>query len=158
MTVLSAQTIRKIKLITPFVERGVFQGMSYGLSACGYDVRIAEDLFLPSNGFSLASTIERFTIPKNVVGRVCDKSSWKRRGLSVGNTIIEPGWCGYLTLELELANIHFRTPDPKFAGITIFKGTPIAQILFEFLDEETEQPYNGKYQNQEAGPQKARFE
>ncbi len=38
-------------------------------------------------------------------------------------------------------------------------GTPIAQIVFHYLDEHTQQPYTGQYQDQEIGaqPSKLRF-
>lgn len=153
MTVLSAQTIRRCceqkNMIFPFVERAVQGGMSYGLSSCGYDVRINESFQLDPGGFKLASTIERFVIPKDIVGRVCDKSTLARRGIAVQNTIIEPGWYGYLTLELTN-----NGPEP----VQFYAGTPIAQIMFERLDEATEQPYVGKYQNQQAGPVEAKYE
>jgi dCTP deaminase len=37
--------------------------------------------------------------------------------------------------------------------VVIKKGSPIAQIVFMRLEEPTEQPYSGKYQNQAMGPQ-----
>jgi dCTP deaminase len=43
-------------------------------------------------------------------------------------------------------------------AITIVKNEPIAQIVFELLDHPTEQPYSGKYQDQERGPQPARYD
>lgn len=155
MTVLSAQTIRRLQPITPFHERTVHNGMTFGLSTAGYDVRIAEDIKLssPSRGvtfhtvfgrshFSLASTVEQFDIPDDCLAYVKDKSSWARKGLSVFNTVIEPGWKGFLTLELVYhGNGEMHIPA----------GSPIAQIVFHKLDEPTEQPYNGKYQNQRAG-------
>ena len=149
---LSANTLRKIKPVDPFVERGVFRGMSYGLSLCGYDIRIAEQVTLNSNDFSLASSIERFEMPKNVVGFVHDKSTWARRGLQVQNTVIEPGWEGYLTLELSTSKL-----PPPYRWLYIEKGAPIAQILFAHIDEDTE-GYTGKYQNQEEGSQGPRYE
>ena len=142
--ILPAQEIRKIKPIQPFVERSVHNGMSYGLSHAGYDVRIAEGVHLEHGRFELASTMEKFQMPTNLVGMVHDKSSWARQGLSLFNTVIEPGWHGYLTLELVY---HGVMP------IHIPAGTPIAQIVFMWLTEPTEKPYSGKYQNQEAGPQ-----
>lgn len=143
--ILSAQTIRRYGIISPFNERTVIRGLSYGLSHCGYDVRIKESVIL-RNGyqFCLASTIEHFDMPKNVVGRVHDKSTWARRGLAIQNTIIEPGWRGYLTLELS-------NNSPKDT-IVIEPGDPIAQIVFELLDEETEAPYSGKYMDQPSKP------
>lgn len=148
---LSAQSIRKRGIITPFNERSVHLGMSYGLSSCGYDVRIAEDVTLGinSNNFFLASTIEHFDMPNDLVGRVCDKSTWARRGIAIQNTIIEPGWRGYLTLEIS---------NNSKGIIFINAGMPIAQITFDLLDEPTEQVYTGKYQDQPAWPVSAKEE
>lgn len=148
--ILPAQEIRRIRPVEPFVERTVHaDGMSYGLSHAGYDVRIAEHVYLKPHGFKLASTMERFQMPSSMVGMVHDKSSWARRGLSLFNTVIEPGWYGYLTLEL-VNNSDY--------AIIIDAGMPIAQIVFMHLTEPTELPYKGKYQNQEAGPQEWRKE
>jgi dCTP deaminase len=149
MTVLSAQTLREIRPVSPFSERTLDQrtGTTYGLSACGYDVRLDQTVDLAPGEFALASTVEQFTMPSDVVGIVHDKSTWARRGLAVQNTVIEPGWCGYLTLELtNHSREHLHLPV----------GTPVAQIVFHRLDVETDQPYSGKYQNQERGPQSAR--
>lgn len=153
MTVLSAQSIRKANIFSPFHERSVAHGMSFGLSAAGYDVRIAEGVHMWAGHFQLASIMEHIEMPWNVIGFVHDKSTWARRGLAVQNTVIEPGWKGYLTIEL---TNHRDDPDKK--GFYIEQGTPIAQIVFHWLDEVTEQPYSGKYQDQEAGPQEARHE
>lgn len=147
--ILSAQTIRKYGIVTPFCERTVIHGMSFGLSSCGYDIRIAQDEMMFRQNFFLASSIEHFEMPDNVVGRVCDKSTLVRKGLSVHNTIIEPSWRGYLTLEL-----YYTGLPPLF----LRAGQPIAQVLFEFLDEPTEQPYSGKYQDQIAEPVEAKDE
>lgn len=146
--ILSAQSIRRRGIFTPFCERSKAYGLSYGLSAAGYDVRIAKYDYLAPGGFCLASTIERFDMPNDLLGRVADKSTWARRGLAVQNTIIEPGWCGHLTLELSNHGRWF---------VEIEAGTPIAQIIFELLDEPTEQPYRGRYQDQPAYPVPARL-
>ena len=98
--ILPSQSIRKAQPISPLVERSVSNGMTYGLGPAGYDVRIAEDVRLIPLGFSLASTVEKFIMPNDVIAFVHDKSTWARKGLSLFNTVIEPGWEGYLTLEL----------------------------------------------------------
>ncbi len=154
--ICSAQTLRNIKPLPPFVERSIVHGMSFGLSSCGYDVRVEFDsaglkeyLIMHPNEFHLASTIERFNMPNFLVGVVHDKSSWARKGLAVQNTVIEPGWTGHLTLELTNHGNEM---------LSIRRGSPIAQILFHRLDEATERPYSGKYQAQERGPQNAREE
>lgn len=159
MTILSAQSIRKFaederSIITPFSPvKQIINGKSYGLSSCGYDVRIAEDLIVRGHSrishtpvMVLGSTIEHFNMPVNIVGMVHDKSSWARKGLAVQNTVIEPGWRGYLTVEL---TNHARD------DISLQAGDPIAQIIFHWLDDNTVMPYNGKYQDQPAGPQEA---
>ena len=147
--IIPAQEIRRRGIFTPFHERTVVRGKSFGVSAAGYDVRVAETIILPPGGFSLASTIERFDMPNDLLGIVHDKSTWARQGLALQNTVIEPGWHGWLTLEL---TNHSHQP------LVVEAGDPIAQIILHLLSERTEQAYTGKYQNQEAGPVAARFE
>jgi len=161
--ILSAQSIRKrcVKfrlwvpepvespMIYPFVERGVCNGKSFGLSGHSYDVRVAETFWLWPGFGRMASTIERFNMPNDVCGRVVNKSSWSRIFVRQDNNLLDAGWRGHLTLELTR---HLPWP------VLIRAGTPICQIVFESLDQPTERPYQGKYQDQEAGPQAARYE
>lgn len=119
-------------------------GVSYGLSEAGYDVRIAQDVVLhPFRRFRLASTVEYFQMPTHLVGIVHDKSTWARRGLSVFNTVIEPGWYGWLTLELVY---HGLLP------LHIHAGSGIAQVIFHSTTNTAR--YAGKYQNQPCKPVK----
>src|SRR5580704_10279430 len=131
--ILPAQEIRKLRPLDPFVERKVAFGTTYGLGPAGYDVRIA-------------STIEHFDMPNDVMAIVHDKSTWARRGVAVQNTVIEPGWRGWLTLEITM---H------AWRLLRIRSGTPIAQIVFHRLEAPTERSYQGKYQDQRRGPQPA---
>lgn len=147
--ILTGDSIEKRGIVTPFSQRTVFEGMSYGRSLAGYDIRISQDIRMSwKKRFTLASTIEKFTMPVDVVAVVHDKSSWARRGLSVFNTVIEPGWEGYLTLEL----VFHGDGD-----LDIRSGSPIAQVLFHELDAETH-GYSGKYQNQPNRPVEAIIE
>jgi len=150
--ILGDLTLRRLcsdrKMINPFHERTRYNGLTFGLSSAGYDVRIDRAVTLKSGQFALAATVEHFDMPLNVVGIVHDKSTWARQGLAVQNTVIEPGWRGYLTLEL---TNHSDT------SIFIDDSTPIAQIIFHLVDQNTV-GYEGKYQDQEAGPQPARFD
>ena len=158
MTILSAQSIERLciqyGMLDPFADRTRHEGVTFGLSAAGYDVRIefdrdgsVEEKLLSPGEFLLASTIERFRMPGDIVGIVHDKSTWARRGIAVQNTVIEPGWEGWLTLELTN-----HGPEP----LLLKRGMGIAQILFHRLDEPTVRPYEGKYQAQERGPVAAR--
>lgn len=149
--ILSGQTIRKLcqkarseALITPFKERDRFKnGMSLGLGPAGYDITIDQTVHIKPGGFALASTVEKFNIPTSLVMRVCDKSTWARMGLAVQNTVAEPGWRGHLTLELT---------NHSQSSIQIERDTPVAQVIFELLDQPTELPYDGKYQDQARCP------
>ena len=141
MSVLSHQSIPS-SIVTPWVGDKMVHmetGMSFGRSACGYDIRLKQDLLLWPQSFSLASTVERFDLPYDIMARVCDKSTLARKGLQVFNTCLEPGWNGWLTLELKNQTWKF---------MRLRAGQPIAQVIFERLDQPTIRPYNGKYQGQ----------
>jgi len=152
-------------------------GVSHGLAEAGYDIRIKQDIvFVPAGEyysvppfrstqvadhdlilvdgkvkkgrFTIASSVEQFFMPTDLVGLVKDKSTWARRGLSVFNTVIEPGWgrlaeC-FLTLELV-----YHGPDK----LHIPAGCGIAQVLFEVLEETA--VYDGKYRAQPDRPVEA---
>lgn len=149
MTVASYQTIKRLAPIKHMQERDRVLGLTFGLGPCGYDIRCAERVFIEEGGFSLCSSMEEFQMPNNLVGIVHDKSTWARKGVAVQNTVIEPGWCGFLTLELT---------NHSDDDVLIAAGAPIAQIIFHLLDEPTQCPYSGKYQNQPAGAQPAILE
>lgn len=149
--VLSAQTIKKLNLIKPFIDKQLIdsQGNSYGLGPCTYDVRVAHDVYIKPGEFILAYTIETFNLPNNVCMEAKEKSSLIRNGLKVHNTHCDPGWRGHLTLELELST---GVTNP----MVLIAGDAVAQVKFEFLDKPTNRPYKGKYQDQEAAPVPAR--
>lgn len=161
MTILSGQTImrrRPIRDPEPRTEQTVGgQRFTYGCGPAGYDLRLDavagregdgfEGWWLAPGEFALASAVELFQMPDDLLGVVHDKSSWARRGLALQNTVIEPGWRGFLTLEL---TNHGRD------RLWLPRGVGIAQVIFHLLDEPTYHPYEGKYQDQAAGPQEAR--
>lgn len=153
-------------------------GLSYGLSETGYDIRVKQEIkwvkewhrapffirlfrlryllkhslyvdgeFKGIARFTLASSVEMFTMPPNLVGEVKDKSSHARPSVSVYNTVIEPGWTGFLTLEIVL---HGED------DYTIPAGTGIAQVIFSELKHSV--VYNGKYQGQPDLPVEAILE
>lgn len=136
--ILLPETIRQLKILTPCLVKYKVNGVSGGLSHCGYDIAIKQTVLIPSGGFVLASSLERFTLPLDVVGTQHDKSSWARRGIATQATVLEPGWEGWLTLELS-------NHGPE--DVLIQEGTPIAQILFHRI-EGLADGYQGKYQNQ----------
>jgi len=138
-------------------------GVSHGLSEAGYDICLKQDIRFARSfdnimyhtiddkrhlgNFAIASAIEEFIMPNNLVGVVHDKSTWARQGLSVFNTVIEPGWEGFLTLELV-----YHGSEP----LELPAGAGIAQVLFH--ETTCQVSYDGKYQNQEDRPVSAIFE
>jgi dCTP deaminase len=154
VSTLSAQTILRRHcsgdvIFEPFYLRGFFEGRSFGLSSCGYDVRLKQDIWLWPLWGRRGSIKERIRMPVDLRGKVEDKSTNARLFVTVQNTNIEPGWAGWLTVELTR---HLPWP------IRLKAGTPIAQIVLQMLDEPTMLPYRGKYQDQEDEPVAARLQ
>lgn len=139
----SAQTIATRKPISPLLSKTTAHGRTYGLSSCGYDIRLRDGMWLFPFWGRLGVSVERFDMPNDVMAEVKDKSTNARRFIFVQNTVVEPGWTGYLTLE-----ITRLLPWPVYLP----PGMPIAQIIFKQLDEPTILPYRGKYQDQPARP------
>jgi len=87
------------------------------------EVRGDEPFILHPGEFVLGSTAERVVLPDDLVARLEGKSSLGRLGLLIHSTAgyVDPGWDGYLTLELSnVANLP----------ITLYPGMKIGQISF----------------------------
>jgi dCTP deaminase len=163
---------REHQMIEPFVDDQVRQGViSYGVSSYGYDVRVGNEFkvftnvyntlvdpknfdpksfvditddvcIIPPNSFALASTIEYFRIPRDVLTICLGKSTYARCGIIVNVTPFEPEWEGHVTIE-----ISNTTPLPA----KIYANEGIAQVLFFQSDEPCARSYKdkkGKYQAQ----------
>lgn len=98
---------------------------------------------LPAHSFALMRTVEYFRMPRNVLAVCLGKSTWARCGMILNTTPFEPGWSGYVTLELS------NTTD---APAQIFANEGIGQVLF-FRGPQPDNDYgkNGKYQYQNGG-------
>jgi dCTP deaminase len=119
-------------------------------------VEVADDeaFILHPGEFVLGSTLERVSLPDDLVARLEGKSSLGRLGLLIHSTagFIDPGWDGHVTLELSnVANLP----------ITIYAGMKSGQLSFVQLSEPAERPYGAgglgsKYQGQR-GPTPSRY-
>jgi len=117
-------------------------------------VTVEEDrpFILHPGEFVLGQTLERVTLPNDLVARLEGKSSLGRLGLLIHSTagFVDSGFSGNLTLELSnVANLP----------ITIYHGMPIGQISFMRMDGPVENPYGSrgnKYQGQ-VEPTPSRF-
>ena len=113
-----------------------------------------ERFILHPGEFVLGQTLERVTLPDDLVARLEGKSSLGRLGLLIHSTagFVDAGFSGNLTLELSnVANLP----------ITIYHGMPIGQLSFMRMDGPVEHPYgsrdtSNKYQGQ-TEPTPSRF-
>ncbi len=113
-----------------------------------------EPFILHPGEFVLGQTLERITLPTDLVARLEGKSSLGRLGLLIHSTagFVDAGFSGTLTLELSnVANLP----------ITIYYGMPIGQVSFMRMDGPVDNPYGSgearsKYQGQ-AEPTPSRF-
>ena len=152
-------------------ERDKRKIISYGTSSYGYDVRCStqfkiftnihsatvdpkafdESSFIdiesdvcviPPNSFALASTIEYFKIPEDVLTICLGKSTYARCGIIVNVTPLEPEWEGHVTLEFS---------NTTSLPAKIYANEGVAQMLFFQSDERCVVSYKdrgGKYQGQ----------
>ena len=145
--------------------------ISYGTSSYGYDVRCSNEFkvftninsaivdpkefdpnsfvdvsgdccVIPPNAFALASTIEYFKIPRNILTVCLGKSTYARCGIIVNVTPLEPEWEGHVTLEFS---------NTTSLPAKIYANEGVAQMVFFESDEICEVSYKdrgGKYQGQ----------
>ena len=108
--------------------------------AIQYKTIEAESYLLLPGQFILATTMEYIELPNNLTAFVEGRSSLGRLGLFIQNAgWVDPGFHGEITLELFNANR---------CAIELKPGRRIGQLVFAEMDEDTENPYNGKYQGQ----------
>lgn len=146
-------------------------GLTHGVTSYGYDARVGRDYkvftdvhgtlvdpknfnpkcfvdfkdvdycIIPPNSFALAATMERFVMPKDVLGLCIGKSTYARCGIILNITPLEPAWEGHVTVE-----ISNSTPLP----CKIYSGEGIMQVVF-FRGKKCKLTYadkKGRYQNQ----------
>ena len=110
------------------------------------EVPDGEAFILHPGEFVLASTLECFTIPAHLAGRLEGKSSLGRLGLVTHSTagFIDPGFSGHITLELSnAANLP----------IALWPGMKVGQLAIFRLTSPADEPYGSgklgsKYQGQ----------
>jgi len=113
-----------------------------GVCSEDYNDEISKDVFiLEPHGFYLASTIEYFKIPKDLMCICVGKSTYARCGIIINVTPIEPGFEGNITIEISNTN-NVR--------VLLYANEGIGQFLF-FQGKQPMRTYadkKGKYQGQ----------
>lgn len=148
----------RVKQEIEYVPSDILEAIDYQTYLRGLDKEITEnqkktfnmafygytkvDGFISIGRTALASSVEEFQLPSDLWGELRNKSTHARRFMdcTIG-TDMEPGWKGFLTLE-----IIFHGNEP----ITIPAGSAIAKAVFHEL--KCRSHYKGKYQNQEDKP------
>ena len=175
MSVKSDRWIRQAalekNLITPFEEKQVRTGISFGVSAYGYDYRLdrkfkiympqngvvidpknfsaarfedfeGDACVIPANSYVLGQSLECFKIPRDILVLCFGKSTYARCGVVVNVTPLEPEWEGHITVSI--ANL---SPSP----VKLYAGEGLGQLVFVEAAEICETSYadkKGKYQGQ----------
>ena len=153
-----------------FTENGQ-KVISYGVSSYGYDARVGNEFkiftnvnntiidpknftteslvdrvgdscIIPPNSFALASTVEYFRIPRDILVICVGKSTYARCGIIVNVTPIEPEFEGHITLEFS---------NTTNLPVKLYSGEGACQFLFFKADQVCGESYkdkNGKYQGQ----------
>ena len=165
--------VKEEDMINPFIDESIAQGISHGLNSFGFDLRCGDEfkiftnikgatadpknftednfitvkgepsILIPPNSFALASTIEKFKIPDDILVICLGKSTYARCGIIVNVTPLEPGWTGHVTLELSNS-----TPLPA----KVYANEGCCQFIFLKGNERPETTYadrKGKYMDQE---------
>jgi dCTP deaminase len=96
-----------------------------------------EPFIVQPNDFVLGVTLEKITLPNNLVARVEGRSSLGRLGIIVHSTagFVDPGFSG--TITLEITNIN-RMP------VALYPGMRVCQLAFETLTSPAEVDYSQK--------------
>ena len=137
-------------MIEPFSEALVRQGVSFGTTSYGYDMRVsdrfqvlrpgaggildvkhlAEDLFeqiqtevldLAPHSLAVGRSMEYFRIPRDVLAVCFGKSTYARCGLVVNVTPLEPEWEGFVTMSLV---------NNSPLSVRVYANEGIAQVVF----------------------------
>lgn len=100
-------------------------------------VKNGSQFIMQPGDFVLAVTLERVTIPSDMMGRLEGRSSLGRMGIVVHSTasVFHPGWDGKCVLEL--GNLGRM-------AVALTPGMRICAMTFEELSSPAEKPYNAR--------------
>lgn len=127
----------------------------FQINACALDLRIGKEIYWPNKhdkieinmenairimpgDHFLIQSMEKITLPNDIMAVVYPRSSTNRKGITVDLTgIVDPGYSG-----------HLMIPVSNLSGkeINFYPGERIAQIVFYRVEVPTE-TRESKYQN-----------
>ena len=116
--------------IEPFAEES--------LQPSSYDLRSAEDSVIKKGELTLVPTMEFVSLPDDLCATLWGRSSFGRKGVTLGAGYIDPGFRGNLTLCM----VNNGPED-----IEVTKGMRVVQMLIHAVEGKVESAYNGQYQD-----------
>lgn len=117
------------------------------------DIPNGESFIVQPGEFVLGVTMEKITVPDDLVVRVEGRSSLGRLGIIIHSTagFVDPGFSGTITLEISNLN---RMP------VALYPGMRVCQLAFEQMSSPAEMPYNkkpGSKYNEQVLPEESRL-
>ncbi len=102
-----------------------------------------ERLILAPHGFLMGLTVEKFNMPRDMLGICIGKSTYARCGLIINVTPIEPGCSGRVVIEISnTTNLPvYIYPNEGICQVIFFKGDQTCSISYK--------DKSGKYLNQD---------
>jgi dCTP deaminase len=153
VTVLSYQSIRRRLMMRHWQRICVTKRFPGMIQPASLDVQLGDAMWIWSDSerewlamgltgagcwhldpdrFYLGVLRQFIRVPRDLLGKLEGKSSRGRDGILVHRAgVFDPGWGGNATLEIDVR----RKREP------LWPGMPIAQVVFEVLDEPTQMPY-----------------
>jgi len=115
-----------------------FSGKIVDLKETGFaeafNLRKSKSITLKPGGLCLGKTVERLTLPPDVMGRLEGRSRYARMGVIIHTTsaVVQPGSDNRQVLEIvNLAPFQIK----------LHAGMRISQVVFEQLENATSKPY-----------------
>ena len=132
------------KLIIEHENIENINSISYDITINTFIDKPESEYSLKPNDFVIIKTLEKISLPENVIAKVEEKNSLLRMGLVVTGPCYQPGHETYCYLRVQ--NISNK-------NIVLKKGLKIAQLIFIKLENTPDIPYNLKknasFQNEE---------
>jgi len=118
----------------PFIDGTIDSSQKHPIKSFFTETRrhVGEHFLFHPSQITLFSTLEYIKLPSNVFGVLSTRSSYSRLGLSV-STILQPGYCGCVSVEINYSgNTPVRvTSGARFIQLRLYK-TAQNSDYFEF--------------------------
>ncbi len=132
------------RVLMPTMGRHVVIDIRRGVTEKNYEkiyLQLGESFVIRPGQFFIGETLEDFTLPADIIGRLEGKSSLARLGIVIHQTSarFDPGWSGTAALELR---------NNSDNDVVLYCGDKICAFAFEKLSAPVANPWHKKtYRN-----------